>query len=138
MQWSKMPDQIFPIRNPKGDPEFGVVCFGKLLPQTRKTEDGAKAYLTSTAEAILEPYVSNVKKTLPKVERGRKRGWRKCNDCGDVAYMDYTPFSLSTPITTLPCGHDTARRLSDATTTVDEKEALLILARKAYLKDIEK
>ena len=42
---------------------------------------------------------------IPKIPVGYKRQWVKCRQCGNVAYYDYVPFSLSNPITTAPCGH---------------------------------
>lgn len=36
---------------------------------------------------------------------GYEREFVKCEKCNAMAYYDYTPYSLSNPIITTPCGH---------------------------------
>ena len=48
-------------------------------------------------------------KNLPPVSRGEKRAWYQCTSCGRFYYRDYLPYSLSTPVFTLSCGHDFRR-----------------------------
>ncbi len=43
--------------------------------------------------------------SIPDVSKGYERQWIKCKTCGLVAYYDFVPFSLSSPIMTLPCHH---------------------------------
>lgn len=45
-------------------------------------------------------------KDLPEPWKGYKRGWYRCRHCGNYAYNDYLPYSLSNPIYTTSCGHD--------------------------------
>jgi hypothetical protein len=43
---------------------------------------------------------------LPPVPEGYERNYIQCNKCGRVYYYNFVPYSLSTPICTLNCGHD--------------------------------
>lgn len=43
---------------------------------------------------------------MPKSpRRGEKRQWVQCRKCRAVAYYDFVPYSLSSGIMTLGCGH---------------------------------
>lgn len=57
---------------------------------------------------------------------GKKRQWVKCNKCGKPAYYDFTPYSLSTPLMTMPCGHGLG--IDDAT-RVTADDALILVAQ---------
>jgi hypothetical protein len=48
------------------------------------------------------------------VKKGMERNWYKCK-CGVLGYIDYRPYSLSSPILAMPCGH----MMSDAKPTTD-------------------
>ena len=48
------------------------------------------------------------------VRDGMKRQWTRCKECGNVAYYDFVPYSLSNPIRTLPCGHGLTIRFDEA------------------------
>lgn len=43
---------------------------------------------------------------LYKKSDGYEREFVKCKKCGERAYYDFVPYSLSNPIQTTPCGHD--------------------------------
>ena len=70
------------------------------------------------------------KKRLLKPPKGMKRQWVKCKQCGDIAYYDYIPFGLSTPIMTLPCHHGIAIDFNKAVTYITEKQAIYWLRGK--------
>lgn len=50
------------------------------------------------------------KPTPPKLAKGMKRQWLRCRTCSGVAYYDYHPYSLSTPLMATPCGHGAGER----------------------------
>ena len=65
--------------------------------------------------------------TIPNVAKGYARQWLRCRTCGNVAYYDYIPYSLSNPIMTTPCGHGaTERDLGCDGITADEALASLL------------
>lgn len=49
-------------------------------------------------------------KTVKPIPPGHERAWYECKQCGNVCYRDYVPYSFSTPIITLPCGHFSPER----------------------------
>lgn len=62
---------------------------------------------------------------IKPIAPGCKRQWLKCNKCGRPAYYDFTPYSLSNPIMTMPCGHGLG---VDHTTAITADEALVLLS----------
>jgi hypothetical protein len=62
-----------------------------------------------------------------KLDPGKKRQWVRCNKCRRVAYFDYTPYSLSNPIMTLPCGCLITGRFRDFVTYITADEAFVEL-----------
>lgn len=60
---------------------------------------------------------------LPPVAKGYQRGWYQCRECGNVAYKDFIPYSLSNPVWTLPCGHGLTLRWEQAVMSITEEEA---------------
>lgn len=60
---------------------------------------------------------------LPAVAAGCRRTFKQCRKCKRVAYYDYVPFSLSNPITTMPCGHGAAEHHMGAVTISVAKAA---------------
>jgi hypothetical protein len=51
-----------------------------------------------------------VRKPLP----GYKRKHVRCIECKQRFHYDYIPYSLSTPIIVLPCGHGLGQRFWDS------------------------
>lgn len=62
---------------------------------------------------------------IAPIAPGKQRQWVKCNKCGRAAYYDFTPYSLSNPVMTMPCGHGLG---IDHTTPISADEALVIIA----------
>lgn len=54
---------------------------------------------------------------------GFERQWTRCKQCGNVAYYDYQPHSLSNPVRTLPCGHGLTIRFDEAVDFIDKPPA---------------
>lgn len=44
---------------------------------------------------------------IPPIPVGKNRQWLECKECGLVAYYDFIPYGLSSPITWTTCGHST-------------------------------
>lgn len=66
---------------------------------------------------------------IEEIPVGHERQWVKCKTCGNVAYYDFVPYTLSSPIMTLPCGHDTYgtnKKLENAE-RISADEALIFL-----------
>ncbi len=61
--------------------------------------------------------------TFPPVTAGKVRQWCACKTCGRVAYYDFTPYSLESPIRSLQCGHDAGQQFAGAVVELTEKEA---------------
>lgn len=61
---------------------------------------------------------------IPEIPKGHNRQWVKCPTCEKAYYYDYVPYSLSTPIMTLPCHH----RFED-TIRISADEAVIIFAK---------
>lgn len=66
---------------------------------------------------------------VPGVRKGYQRQWLRCRTCGNVAYYDYLPYSLSNPIMTTPCGHGTTLR-DLGCDAINADEALVALSLK--------
>jgi len=66
--------------------------------------------------------------SIEPVRAGYKRQWVECKTCGNVAYYDYLPYSLSNPVQSLPCGHDVGGRFHDAVKSISADEALIAIA----------
>jgi hypothetical protein len=47
---------------------------------------------------------------IDTVRENHKRQWVRCRTCGAVAYYDYVPYSLSNPLSWLPCHHGVGER----------------------------
>ncbi len=68
---------------------------------------------------------------------GYKRRWCKCNECGEIFYVDFVPYSLSNPIRWLPCYHGLGGHWNSIQTTVTEKEAIKFLKKKYKKKKVK-
>ncbi len=44
------------------------------------------------------------------IPKNHKRQWLRCRECSCVAYYDYVPFSLSNPISWMPCNHGVGQK----------------------------
>ena len=55
-------------------------------------------------EDKIKEFKLKINKETP-ISKGLARQFCKCNECGNLAYYDYTPYSLSRPILTAYCGH---------------------------------
>ncbi len=66
--------------------------------------------------------------SIPPIVEGYKRQWTRCKECGNVAYYDYVPFSLSNPVSWLPCGHGISQKIHEAADYITADEALQALA----------
>jgi hypothetical protein len=66
---------------------------------------------------------------IKKPASGYCRAWLKCKECGNVYFYDYTPYGLGNPVTWLPCGHSTGRRVVDCSVRVTEFQAWKILTK---------
>lgn len=42
---------------------------------------------------------------MKPIPKGHDRAFKKCTDCGEMAYYDYVPYSLSDPFYVMPCKH---------------------------------
>lgn len=62
------------------------------------------------------------------VPKGHKRQWLRCRTCGNVAYYDYVPYSLSNPLFSTPCGHGIGSRYLGCD-EIDEKTARAALTK---------
>ena len=62
---------------------------------------------------------------IPPIKSGRKRKWVKCKTCGGVAYYDYTPYSMSNPILTLPCHHGVGQSMRDSAYYISADVAII-------------
>ena len=51
---------------------------------------------------------------MKPVADGYERQWVRCKTCKRIAYYDYVPYSLSTPIHVMPCGHGATQRFEHA------------------------
>lgn len=69
-------------------------------------------------------------KGFPPILSGFQRQWTKCKTCGNIAFYDYVPFSLSNPVMVLPCGHSGAQRFYDAAEDITNEEAIQLLAER--------
>ena len=58
------------------------------------------------------------------IASGYNRQWVRCKQCGDIAYYDYVPYSLSDPIRCLPCCHGAGQRFEDSVDRISELEAV--------------
>lgn len=58
-----------------------------------------------------------------RMKSGMRRQWVRCRECGWVGYYDYTPYSLSSPVMTLGCGHGTTIRFSEAVEYITATDA---------------
>jgi hypothetical protein len=67
---------------------------------------------------------------LPKIPQGHVRKFCLCKTCGMPMTYDFVPYSLSTAIHDLPCGHGITQRLYEAVKDVDEETFMISL--KAY------
>jgi hypothetical protein len=56
--------------------------------------------------------------------RGYVRQWLRCKTCSAVFFQDYIPYSLSNPITWLPCGHTPLGQRDLGARTIPESEAM--------------
>ena len=56
---------------------------------------------------------------------GKKRQWVKCNKCARPAYYDFTPYSLSNPVMTMPCNHGLG---IDHATRITADEAMVLMS----------
>ena len=72
-----------------------------------------------SAEASIDPTIGG---RLGPLAPGYKRAFKCCNKCGCVATYDYVPYSLSSPILTMPCGHTKDGSRMD-TRDIGEREA---------------
>jgi hypothetical protein len=52
---------------------------------------------------------------------GYARSYDQCKTCERIYYRDFVPFSLSSPVITLPCGHGATVRYLDAVRIVGRK-----------------
>lgn len=66
--------------------------------------------------------------TIPTIPKGYERAWVRCKRCSRVAFYDYVPYSLSNPIMSMPCGHDTGQSFHAATERISADEALIAMA----------
>lgn len=62
--------------------------------------------------------------SLPPVQIGYERAWVSCKKCQRVGYYDYIPYSLSSGVRTLTCGHGNTIRFNDAVNSITEEEGL--------------
>lgn len=69
---------------------------------------------------------------LPKGPRtGEQRQWVKCRTCGMVAYYDFVPYSLSSPMLLLGCGHTPIGRRDLGADRISATEAEPLYLRQA-------
>lgn len=66
---------------------------------------------------------------IPPLESGYARQWTQCRTCGNIAFYDYVPYSLSRPIMTLPCHHGLGIRLEEAVILISTDHALRMLLK---------
>lgn len=59
---------------------------------------------------------------LPKIRDGHKRTYIRCKTCECCYYYDYVPYSLSSGITAMPCGHDIGRYTREAVEKITRGE----------------
>lgn len=71
-------------------------------------------------------------KKLPSLPKGMRRQWTECRKCGNVAYYDFTPGSLSNPIMSLPCHHDMGERWTEVVKNITEEEAVKKMSYKPW------
>lgn len=71
----------------------------------------------------VEPEMMEPKMLGPKLSQGKNRQWVKCKECGNVAYYDYVPYSLSNPIMIPPCGHGITQPFYNTQIAINENEA---------------
>lgn len=71
---------------------------------------------------------------FPKVAKGYKRQWIKCDECETVAYYDYLPYSFASPVMTMPCGHYRTMGKKLPATDITQKEAYRLM-RDEKIKD---
>lgn len=86
-----------------------------------RVQDMLRPYFDARSDAIrwLESF--------PLPQSWQKRDWLQCKRCGYIAYYDYQPYSLSSPILTFPCGHGLTQKLHEYTTKLDEETAKRLL-----------
>lgn len=66
---------------------------------------------------------------IPPVRQGMKRSYVACKKCGQPTFYDYVPFSLSTPMTTLPCGHGITVSWTQAVRWITKEKFEAIIAK---------
>lgn len=81
--------------------------------------------------------MGNPTPTIPPVEKGYKRTWKRCRTCGGVYFYDYVPYSLSNPIRVTPCGHGYDQRDLGCDTITADEALIALLARKPEAQDTE-
>jgi hypothetical protein len=65
---------------------------------------------------------------IPPVQPGYKRAWMRCRHCGNIAYRDYVPYSLSNPVLVFPCKHGAGER-DYGYSSISAEEAGIALAQ---------
>lgn len=128
--WAFDVDYVMPARKPlpptaspppgEPDAEFMRQVAFQDGYHTAMGEVLAKREAVSPGEPAPEPQVEP--KVLP-LRSGYKRQWVKCRTCSQVAHYDYVPYSLSSPIMTMPCGHGIGEKDMGAD-RISEEQAL--------------
>ena len=66
--------------------------------------------------------MSKTVEKLPPLRGNTKREFVACKTCARVSYYDYVPYSFSTAIMMLPCGHGLTERFRDTVETITAAE----------------